>query len=248
MPSALVRRSFLLAVAALSVFATACSTQQPSPTYISSQAAPTERTITVSGAARLEITPNEACIELTIAARDPAMSRAHARLLEDVEPLVAELSKVDGLVVERGAIRYQPENQADEHGMSHLVGYLATAQINVRTQRFERIPDVVGRASSRGLDQVNVVFYSTDIVAKKSEVRAQALAAANEKARAMAEALGVSLGEVVTITEGDVRASSGVSTFSYLERGNVDAGPDTPAPPGSLPLVSTVGVVYRVKS
>ena len=54
----------------------------------------------------------------------------------------------------------------------------------MRTRDFAQIPDVIGRASARGLDRVNVVFYSTQVVSKKAEVRAHALEAAHEKARA----------------------------------------------------------------
>lgn len=239
----------LLALVITASWAPACAAPPAAgATYITAEAAPKERTITVGGSARLELVPDEACIEMTIVARDPAISKAHARLRQGVEPLLAELRKTAGLAVEQGAVRYAPEYESDGHGgPSRLVRHAATAQVNVRTHDFARIPEIVGRATEHGLDRVEVVFYSTSIVARKAEVRARALASAQEKARAMAESLGVSLGEVVTIHEGDARMSASVGVGNYLDRGSVDAAPDTPAPPGSIPLFTTVGVVYRVE-
>lgn len=220
----------------------------PSPVHVSTEPASRDRTITVSGSARLEVVPDEACIEMTLVGRDAAMPKAHQRLREGVGPLLAELKKIPGLVVEEGPTRYAPEYESDGHGgAARLVRHAASAQINVRTSDFGRIPDIVGRAASQGLDRVEVVLYSTTMVARKAELRARALELAQQKAQAMATALGVSLGEVVTITEGEARSSAAVGVTNYLDRGNVDAAPDAPAPPGAIPLFTSVGVVYRVK-
>jgi len=245
--STLPRRRALIALLALAAVSPACA-PPPGPTYVTAEAAPRDRTITVGGSARLELLPDEACIEMIIVARDVAMPKAHARLQEGVTPLLAELRASAGLVVEQGPVRYAPEYESDGHGgPSRLVRHAATAQINVRTKDFARIPDVVGRAAARGLDRVEVVFYSTAMVASKADLRKRALEAAHDKAKAMAETLGVTLGEVVTITEGDARTSSSVGAGNYLDRGAVDAAPDAPAPPGAIPLFTNVGVVYRVK-
>lgn len=217
------------------------------PTYITAHAAPAERTITVSGTARVELVPNEACIELTLASRDAEMPTAHARLSAGLTALLADLRADDTLRVEQGAVRYAPNYESDSLGRSHIVGHVATAQVNVRTRDFGRIPDVVGHAAARGLDRVDVVFYATDLVARKAAVRTQALEAARAKAGSMAETLGVSLGDVVTITEGESRTNATIEVANYAAPATTDAVPDAPAPPGAIPLTMTVGVVYRLR-
>jgi len=216
------------------------------PTYLSPQSIPAEHTITVGGSASLDIVPDEACIELTLAARDASMPAAHTALAAGSDALLAELRQRSALVIEQGATTYAPEYEVDS-GRSHLAHHLASVQVNVRTRDFAQIPDVIGRASTRGLDRVNVVYYSTKIVSKKAEVRAHALEAAHDKARAMTEALGVSLGDVVTVLEGDGRTNAFTGVSSYLDRGTVDKTPDAPAPPGAIPLSMSVSVVYRLR-
>jgi uncharacterized protein YggE len=217
------------------------------PTYLSAQSTPAEHTITVGGSASLDIVPDEGCVELTLAARDAAMLTAHTALIANSDALLADLRQRPGLVVEQGAVSYGTEYDNDSGGRSHLARYVASAQVNVRTRSFPQIPDVIGRASTRGLERVSVVYYSTQIVAKKTEVRTHALEAAHDKARAMTAALGVSLGDVVTIVEGDSHTNSSVGTGNYLERGAVDRASDTPAPPGAIPLSVSVSVVYRLR-
>jgi uncharacterized protein YggE len=211
------------------------------------QSLPAEHTITVGGSASLDLVPDEACIELTLAAHDASMPAAHTALVASNGALLAELRQTPGLVVEQGATTYAPEYESDPAGRSHIARYEASTDVNVRTRDFPRIPDVIGRAAARGLERVNVVYYSTQIVAKKAEVRAQALEAANQKARAMTGVLGVSLGEVVTILEGESRANTATGSSSYLERGAVDKTPAAPAPPGAIPLSTSVTVVYRLR-
>lgn len=221
----------------------ACAAQ---PMLVSTQSGPPEHTITVSGSASFDVMPDEACVELTLASRDATMAGAHAALVASNDALVAELRQRPGLAVEQGAPSYAPEYDNDGSGHSHVARYVASTQVNVRTRDFTQVPDVIGRSSARGLERVGVVYYSTQIAAKKTAVRTEALEAAQQKALAMSAALGVHLGEVVTIVEGDSRGNGSVGSNSYLERAAVDKTPDAPAPPGSIPLSTTVTVVYRL--
>ena len=198
------------------------------PTYLSPPSIPAEHTITVGGTASLDLVPDEACVELTLAARAPTMAAAHAQIMTNGSALLSELRQRPGLVVEQGATSYASEYETDAGGRSHLARYVATIQVNVRTRDFAQIADTIGRASARGLDRVNVVYYATQLVARKAEVRAHALEAARDKARAMTATLGVGLGDVVTVVEGDSRTNANVSTSNYLERGGRRSGPPTP--------------------
>ena len=209
-------------------------------------AVPAEHTITVAGSASLDVVPDEACVELTLTTRDAAMPVAHATLAMATAELSKELEAQRGLAVERGAVTYTPEYDVDG-GRSRLARYSASSQVNVRLRDFARIPDVIGRAAQHALDRVSVVYYSTSVASKKADVRAHALEAARDKARAMTSALGVNLGDVVTIVEGDAHANGSTGSVSYLERASVDRASDVPAPPGAVPLSVSVSVVYRLR-
>ncbi len=227
-----------LALLLLSLSSAACAV----PSYVTPP--PTaQHTITVGGSASVDLVPDEACVEMTLVAHDASMPAAHTALLANDGALVAELRQRPSLVVERGAPSYAPEY--DPGG--RLARYSASSQVNVRTHDFSQIPDVVGRAATHSLERVNIVYYSTQVVAKRAEVRTSAIQAARQKAHAMTDALGVQLGDVFSIVEGDSHSSSSVGTNNYLERGAVDKASDTPAPPGSIPLTVNVMVVYRLR-
>jgi len=223
-----------------------CSSTRP--IVVGANDAAKDHTIAVGGSARVEIVPNEACIELTLAERDAAVPAAHARLVDDETALLSDLKRDTSLVIEESATTYEPEYETDHDGHSHLAHHVASVRLNVRTRDFARIPDVIGHAAARGLDRVGVVYYSTDIVASRAAVRKRALEAARDKALDMAKTLDVELDGVVSIAEGETDAATSVSTATYLERGRVDSAPDVPAPPGSIPLSMSVNVVYRLKS
>jgi len=231
---------------ALGIALSACG--GPTEIVMSSKLPIDSHTITVVGTARDEITPDEACVELTLAERDTSMQTAHAKLAEDQKAFAHDLSGVTGLVVEESAARYAPEYETDSTGHSHLARHVASIQINVRTHDFGQIADVLERAAARSLDRADVIYYSTEMVARKGAIRAKALDAARNKARAMAKTLDVDLGEVVTIAEGDATSPTQVGFNAYLDRGRADAAPEVPPPPGAIPLSMTVNVVYRLKS
>ncbi len=240
------QRSCSLALALLSAVSLAGCAAAP-PVVVAADGKPLEHTLSVVGSARVEVVPDEACIELTLAARDPSMAAAHAALEQDHGAMTAAFAGDRDLVVEDGATRYEPEYEADGMGHSRLARHVATVQVNVRTKRFARIPDAIARAATHGLERVCVVYYATDMVARRADVRARALDAAKDKAHAMADRLGVGLGEVMSIAEGDAQLSVSTGANSYLSRGTVDAAPDAPAPPGSTPLAMNVSVVYRLR-
>ena len=214
-------------------------------TYVTAKSAPAERTVTVAGSASVDVVPDEACVELTLTTRDASMPVAHSALAAATAELSKDLQALHALTVERGEITYSPEYDV-ESGRSRLARYAASSQVNVRLRDFAQIPTVIGRAASHSLDRVSVVYYSTTIASKKAEARAHALEAASDKARAMTSALGVRLGDVVTIVEGEGHANGATGSGSYLERASVDRASDVPAPPGAVPLSVSVNVVYRL--
>ena len=217
----------------------------PATQYINASASPAQRNVSVTGTARIELVPNESCIELTLSARNVAIGDSHQELMANVSSLLEALSDEAALTVERGAIRYAP--YYDDHRSGYprgIAGHVATAQINVRTQDFERIPQVVAQAATRGLERVDVRFYSTDLVAQKAALRRQALEAARDKASDMAVTLGTSIGEVMSIRESGTSTNAPIAMANYVAAPETDATPSQPSQPGSIPLSISVDVVY----
>ncbi|MCB9689990.1 MAG: SIMPL domain-containing protein [Alphaproteobacteria bacterium] len=226
------------------LLSTLCACAPPTPTWVAVDGAAPVRTLSVVGTARLDLVPDEACVELTFAARDPSMAKAHQALRADVEAFTTAMASVSSARLEQGATRYETETASDDFGRRRPAGYRASQQINVRTKDFDQIPDVVGRASVRGLDAVQVVTYDTAMVERKAELREAAMRAAKEKAAAMAAGFGASLGPVRTVREGSGSSGGfGANVTNYVVRSDVD-DVQPPMAPGTLPLTLSVQVEF----
>jgi uncharacterized protein len=205
------------------------------------------RSLSVVGTARVDLVPDEACVELTFAARDPAMTKAHAALSADVTAFERSVDSKSKLRLERGATRYQAEYASIDSGR-RLSGYYASQQLNVRTKDFDLIPEVVGLAAAHGLDAVQVVYYDTAMVERKVELREAAIRAARQKAEAMAVAFGVRLGAVRTVREGggSTGGGFGANINAYAAGPEVD-DVSAPTAPGSIPLTLSVEVEFDLQ-
>ncbi len=234
----------LAASLCFAAFLTACGV--PETTYVSASPAAT-RSVSVRGSAQLELAPDESCVELTLTARREAIDVSHAELTRQVDALLEVLGEDDAIRTERGAIRYAPFYTNVRSGETRrIAGHVASAQINVRTKDFERIPVVVAHAASRGLERVDVVFYSTELVERKAALRRQALEVARDKAREMADTLDATLGHVVSISEGHTATNVPTVTMNMLVPSPADAAVGQPAPPGAIPLSISMDVVYAL--
>ncbi|MCA9490724.1 MAG: SIMPL domain-containing protein [Myxococcales bacterium] len=226
------------------LLSTVCACAPATPTYVSVDGAAPVRTVSVVGTARLEVVPDEACVELTFAARDPSMAKAHGALTTDVKAFTTSVSSMSSVRLEQGATRYETETVADDYGRRRPAGYRATQRINVRTKDFDQIPEVVGLAASRGLDAVQVVTYDTAMVERKTELRELAMLAAREKAAAMAAGFGATLGPVRTVREGSGSSGAyGANVANFVARPDAD-DPGTPMAPGAVPLTLSVQVEF----
>lgn len=220
---------------------------QKPPTYLSVETAPPVRSLVVVGTARLEVIPDEACVELTFTALDGEMPKAHEALQGHVAAFTKAVGSRAGVRLEKGATRYDAE-YAQDGNRRRLSGYRATQQINLRTKDFDRIPEVVGLAAAHGLDTVRVVTYDTAMVERKTELREAAMRAAREKAEALAAGFGVRVGAVRTVREGAAESGGGfgANVNHYVVRPDVDEVA-APMAPGSIPLTLSVHVEFDLE-
>jgi len=84
-----------------------------------------------------------------------------------------------------------------------LKGYVATQNVRVKVHDTDRAGELIAGVGSRGATNVsNLSFEVDDIEAKKEEARLLAIADAKEKAKRLADELGVRLGDVLSFHDG----------------------------------------------
>ena len=132
-------------------------------------------------------------------------------------------------------------------GKQSLEGYTVTQNLNVKIRKLSKVGEVLSKSTQAGANQVNgPTFTIDDPKDLQFEARKKALADANEKARDIAQALGVRIIRVVTFSE----ASSSQVPMYYRDMGGSMPSPAGVAPDiqsGTLDVSSRVSVTFEVR-
>ncbi|MBZ5714910.1 SIMPL domain-containing protein [Nannocystis pusilla] len=160
------------------------------------------RTITVSGAAEILTAPDT--FELTIGfdvqapdlehARDDSRKRAAALLA------VVARHQIPDSDVQTQELSLQPRYDNYEH--RKIVGYQATRALTLTVRDVDAVEAVLYDMLAAGANRVDrVQFHSSAAREKRAEARVLAIEAARDKAKAMAAALGLTLGTPLRVEE-----------------------------------------------
>jgi len=138
-----------------------------------------------------------------------------------------------------------------EDGIRNLIGYELYQAATVKIRDLEKIGEIVEAVSSVGANQIgNVSFTIDDQDELKSEARVDAIAKAKEKAEAIADAAGISLGKIVSVYESSDSVSMYRNDFAYAESAAVGYGGGGPIPDiasGEMEVTVNVTLVYKIK-
>ncbi len=167
-------------------------------------AAEMPRTITVPGTVVADLAPDGARFELVVASRAATTGAARAANRSAVEAVLAKIHAA-GLAPERTTRSALEQGRAWDRGERGEVvwsGWACTTRLAVVVDDLARLDAVVDAiAASEGVETSGFAFTRTDEIPQRAAVRLKALAAARDKAAALAAAAGCALGEPRTIRE-----------------------------------------------
>jgi hypothetical protein len=212
---------------------------QPSGAHGAAAAEPAGQTITVIGTGSVTTVPNRAGFDFTVDTRAKTAAAALAQNASAARAVIAAVKGADvaGADVQTAQVSLNPV--AADDGRS-IVGYVASNTISVQVRDLDaagKIVDAAVGAGATGVSGPALVRSDSDALYRQA-LRA-AVAQARQKAEALAEAGGGSLGRVVAIAE------SGVAVpLPVTERGA--APTDTPIEPGTQQIDATVTVTYAL--
>jgi uncharacterized protein YggE len=143
---------------------------------------------------------------------------------------------------------YQETTWTQTEG-SKVVGWRATQTLKVKTTDLTKVGEIVDVAVTNGANQINnIQFELSD--AKDKEYRKQAISDATqnakEKAEAIAESLGVKLGQVKTVSEANYYARPYMYPLMAKAAGDV-VEEAANVLPQDVTVTATINIVYNVK-
>jgi len=160
-------------------------------------------TITVTGAAAVTIQADYARISVGVSTRGKTVDAASAENSAAIHAVIEAL-KAAGVAEEDIVTNsYNVHTEYDySSGEQALVGYNVNNQLTVVIRDMDHIGATLDKATAAGANTIyNIEFLSSQSAAAQDEATAYAVQDAMRKAQLLADAAGLTLGGVVSITE-----------------------------------------------
>ena len=165
------------------------------------------RIITVRGTGKVKIPPDLIVIEMSLSAKDREYERTMAHASEQLEDIRTVLKPLgfDSADIKTVSFNVSQEyaSERDEKGnyFNRFVGYVCSHRLKIEFDLdMDRLSQVLSAvAGCLASPEFSILFTAKDKDSVSSALLASAAANAAEKARVLASAAGVSLGEIISI-------------------------------------------------
>jgi uncharacterized protein YggE len=218
---------------------------------LSSPAAAQDRTISVTGRGEINVEPDMATVTIGVQAEaeDTAQALDQASAATAAILATLDIENIPAADIRSGAIRLQPRySQSVLSSGQQIIGYRAVNSIEVDVTDLDRLGGLlsamVGDGANR-LDRVN--FGLQDPTAATDEARRRAVAEAARLAALYADAAGVAVGDLMTLSEsggGGYRALEAEPVM--LEMAASAPQFDVPVAPGKIVINASISMVYAI--
>jgi uncharacterized protein YggE len=213
-----------------------------------------KNTISISAEGKVSAKPDLAEVSIGILTQGDTADGVQAESSKKINKII-DFIKKQGLSdedINTSQFNIYP-NQDYREGRSIITGYQANQTITIKVhgvnESTEKLSKILGGVTSQGANQVNGVSLSfNDPDEYRQQAREKAIIKAKEKAAQLAEASGLRLGKVVSVSE-----NSAYPAMPYLEGiGGYGGGGDAKAvspniEPGSQDIIASMNIVFEVK-
>ena len=241
-----INKLFLMAsVIAAGFLLSACAETQSESTPTST---PTPSNITVSGSGKVYLTPDIATISIGIHTEDESATRA----VDDNNAQVLKVTQVlNNMDVEENDIQTSNFNisaqlKYNERGDQEETYYIVDNTVFATVRDLDQLGEIMGAVVEAGANSIfGIQFDVEDKTEALSRARRAAVKDAQIKAEELAQAAGVTLGEVLSINE-----SGGIPVPVFEGAGDsaVNGGSDqVPVSIGQLSLTVDVSIAYDIQ-
>ena len=207
---------------------------------------PTVPSVRAQGTAAATSKPDQVRIDIGVVSQAKTAQAAGAANASQFTEVMSTLKKVAGAGAEIQTISYsvQPSYRyPKEGGTPTIAGYSATNLVRVVTSAVEKAGEIIDAATATGANTIRGIEFS---VKDERGLRAKALRAAAQNARANAEAMAAGLGLRVTrILRVEDLVTPEFRPVREMAMMRADAAP-TPVEAGTIEVHATVAVTAEV--
>ena len=201
-------------------------------------------TLTMTGHGEVKATPDTATVNAGVTTNAPTAAAALAANSARMNQLFDALRKlgVPDHNIQTSGFSVSPQyTNGDNNAPHRLTGYQVNNEVSVRLEDVTRVGAALDTLAGAGANQMNGInFDIANPTPALEKARIQAVADARARAQTYAQAAGVTLGPIVSISEG-----GGEAAPRPMFRVMAMAAP-TPVAPGEQSVTADVTVVWEI--
>ena len=206
------------------------------------------RTISVSGQGKAAARPDMATIQTGVVTTSATAKEALAANNRAMEKVIGVLTTkaIAEKDIQTSGFSVQPEYRRTPRGgrSNEITGYRVSNQVRVRVRDVARLGEVLDALVQAGSNQISGVSFG---IAKPdditNEARRAAIKDARRRAELYAEATGVEVGQVVSISEQAIQ----MPRPQYLARAAMAEASAVPVATGEQEVSATINIVYAIE-
>lgn len=205
------------------------------------------RTLTVSGQAKVNASPDIAYINLGVVTEDKDAKAAQKANAASMDKVIAAIKaagiKADDIKTVNYSIYPKYEYKKDG-GISSIVGYTVNNSVNVTVRDLGKTGSIIDSATDSGVNMSSSISFGlSNYEDYYNQALKNAVLAAKKKAGTMADALGVSLKAPISVNEGG--GYSPLMNYVSYDMKSAAGTAATPIQSGSMEITANVNMVYE---
>jgi uncharacterized protein YggE len=200
--------------------------------------------VNVNGTGKVTYVPDLVYVAVGVSSDGKTADEAWQKNEAIVKKLFAVLKTfgIDSKDMKTSGLSINPRYVTHKDQEPELVGYMASYDLNVTVRKLAEAGRVLDALVDGGVNRhMSLAFGHSDMDKLMDEARVKAAADARKKAELYVTASGATLGQVVSISEGQLAVPG---YFQYERAAKGDAG--LPIAPGSQELTVNIAVVYGI--
>lgn len=210
---------------------------------------PTVPSVTANGEAVITVEPDQAQIDIGVVTQ--ARSAPDAAK-ENAEKLARAMSQVKKLLgkgdeVKTASYSLNPNYRYPQGGKPEIVGYTATNVLQIKTGSLENVGKLIDAAMQSGANTIQrLIFTLKDEQSAQLQALRLASTKAKAKAEAMANALGLEIIKILSVTEGERGVRPIMMPQPRVAQMDTQVATPTPVEPGTIEVRSSVTLTAEV--
>ena len=201
--------------------------------------------ITVTGEGRVDAAPDMATVSLGVVTEGTTAAEAMAANSIQLAAVLEQL-KMGGIEdrdIQTSGLSLNPNwQQTEADPTPRIMGYQASNMLTVRVRKLDQLGTVLDKTISDGANSFNgLCFGLSDPAPAMNEARKRAVTDAMARARLLTQAAGLTLGPVVSISEG-----GGFGGPQPMYRMDAAAASPVPVAAGEVSTAASVTMVFEL--